>query len=449
MEVEFRQDLCKRTMIVHRNNSGKNSFREKMLLKNSIRGIARVNVQYLNGDSFYSYDMGSCQTLKNVFEGTPMSYKELKALLSGLSSASHELEKYLLDVKDLMTDPEQIFWDLEKEEPCFCYYPENPGKGEDFVALAQFLIDAIDKEDEEASALAYAYFDRVCEGMLLPDDILRKNTSEDKENRKTDTEKEKTLQQSEPLTLSELWCDDGDDNYYLEESGGKTGDEEKKGSLFLLLLAFIPAITAALVYGFIFMDPGNMAMLGLSDGDYIRAGIGVTVFSGVFIAAGVYFWNRHKKEEEDRKLDMDSLNSDIHEEEYRFDELEERSLEKTSLRDEDYDATVLLTDLPAKNKRSPVLSGRINGIEKTYEIDKSPYMIGKLKSKADGVISDSKVSRIHACIREDRGRYYISDLNSTNGTCINDRKLSHNETAELSDGDLVRFAGVSMTFRLA
>ncbi|MCR5025582.1 MAG: FHA domain-containing protein [Lachnospiraceae bacterium] len=449
MEVEFRQDLCKRTMVAHRNNSGKNSFREKMLLKNSIRGIARVNVQYLNGDSFYSYDMGSCQTLKNVFEGTPMSYKELKALLSGLSSASHELEKYLLDVKDLMTDPEQVFWDLEKEEPCFCYYPENPGKGEDFVALAQFLIDAIDKEDEEASALAYAYFDRVCEGMLLPDDILRKNTSEDKENRKTDTEKEKTLQQSEPLTLSELWCDDGDDNYYLEESGGKTGDEEKKGNPFLLLLAFIPAITAALVYGFIFMDPGNMAMLGLSDGDYIRAGIGVTVFSGVFIAAGVYFWNRHKKEEEDRKLDMDSLNSDIHEEEYRFDELEERSLEKTSLRDEDYDATVLLTDLPAKNKRSPVLSGRINGIEKTYEIDKSPYMIGKLKSKADGVISDSKVSRIHACIREDRGRYYLSDLNSTNGTCINDRKLSHNETAELSDGDLVRFASVSMTFRLA
>ena len=76
-------------------------------------------------------------------------------------------------------------------------------------------------------------------------------------------------------------------------------------------------------------------------------------------------------------------------------------------------------------------------------------MIGKMRNKADGVISDSKVSRIHACIREDKGRYYLSDLNSTNGTCINDRKLSHNETAELSDGDTVRFAGISMTFLLA
>lgn len=442
MDVEFRQDLCKRTMVVHRSNNSRNGFREKMLLKNTIRGIARVNVQYLNGDSFYSYDMGSCQTLKNVFEGTPMSYKELKALLSGLSAASHELEKYLLDVRDLMADPEEIFWDLEKEEPCFCYYPGNPGKGEEFMTLAQFLIDAADKGDEEASALAYAYFDRVCEGMILPDDILRKGAPEDTEN-------ERQPLNPEPLTLSELWTDEEDDNYYLEENGRKTDDEGKKGNPFMLLLAFIPAIAAALIYGFIFMDPANMAMLGLSDGDYIRAGIGVTVFSGVFIAAGVYFWNKKKKEEEDRRLDMDSLNSDIHEEEYRFDELEERSMEKAAPHEEDYDATVLLTDMTGKKKRSPVLTGRINGIEKTYEIDKSPYMIGKMRNKADGVISDSKVSRIHACIREDKGRYYLSDLNSTNGTCINDRKLSHNETAELSDGDTVRFAGISMTFLLA
>lgn len=449
MDVEFRQDLCKRTMVVHRNNSSRNGFREKMLLKNTIRGMARVNVQYLNGDSFYSYDMGSCQTLKNVFEGTPMSYKELKALLSGLSAASHELEKYLLDVRDLMADPEQIFWNLEKEEPCFCYYPEKPEKGEEFMTLAQFLIDAVDKGDEEASTLAYTYFDRLCEGMILPDDILRKSTSEDTEERKTGADNETVPLKSEPLTLPELWSDDEGDNYYLDEGEEKTGVEEKKENPFLLFLAFIPAIAAALIYGFIFMDPGNIAMLGLSDGDYIRAGIGVTVFSGIFIAAGVYFWNKRKKEEEVRRLDMDSLNSDIREEEYRFDELEERSMEKAAPHEEDYDATVLLTDLPEKNKRSPVLSGRINGIEKTYEIDKSPYMIGKMRNKADGVISDSKVSRIHACIREERGRYYLSDLNSTNGTCINDRKLSHNETVELSDGDTVRFAGVSMTFLLA
>ena len=223
----------------------------------------------------------------------------------------------------------------------------------------------------------------------------------------------------------------------------------KKGNPLLLLLSFIPAVAAAAAYGFIFMDPANMAFFGLNDGDYIRAGIAVTVFSGVFIAAGGYIWNKKRKEEEERKLDLDSLNSDICREEYRFDELEERSMEKTPDNEGDFEATVLLSDLTGKEKRTPVLCGRINGEERTYEIDKSPYMIGKMRKKVDGIIEDSKVSRIHACIRENEGRYYLSDLNSTNGTCLNERRLSHNETAELFDGDSVRFAGISMTFRLA
>ncbi|MCR4738849.1 MAG: DUF6382 domain-containing protein, partial [Lachnospiraceae bacterium] len=71
METEYRQDLCKRTMTVKRNGGEKSGFREKMILKNSIRGLAKMNIRHLNGESCYSFDMGSCQTLKNVFEGNP------------------------------------------------------------------------------------------------------------------------------------------------------------------------------------------------------------------------------------------------------------------------------------------------------------------------------------------------------------------------------------------
>ena len=96
-----------------------------------------------------------------------------------------------------------------------------------------------------------------------------------------------------------------------------------------------------------------------------------------------------------------------------------------------------------------LLSGRIGGEEKTFRIESTPYMIGKMRSKADAFISDPGVSRIHACIREEEGRYYLSDLNSTNGTSINEKSLGGNETAELNDGDSIRFGDVSLTFRLA
>jgi len=76
-------------------------------------------------------------------------------------------------------------------------------------------------------------------------------------------------------------------------------------------------------------------------------------------------------------------------------------------------------------------------------------MIGKMRNKADAVLLDPKVSRIHACIREEGGRYFLSDLNSTNGTAVNERVLKGSETAELFDGDMLRFADVTLTFRLA
>ena len=120
----------------------------------------------------------------------------------------------------------------------------------------------------------------------------------------------------------------------------------------------------AVSYGIIFMNPQYMALLGLSDRDYVRVGIGVTAFSGVFIALGMYIWNKRKKEEEDRKRDMDSLNSDIKEEEYRYDELEERSMEKMREESSDgCDATVLLSDFAGGRggKSVPILFGRING----------------------------------------------------------------------------------------
>ncbi|MBQ5535092.1 MAG: FHA domain-containing protein [Lachnospiraceae bacterium] len=52
-------------------------------------------------------------------------------------------------------------------------------------------------------------------------------------------------------------------------------------------------------------------------------------------------------------------------------------------------------------------------------------------------------------IKEQDGKYYISDLNSLNGTGVNGRMLDANETAQIADGDRVSLAGSSFTFRCA
>ena len=66
------------------------------------------------------------------------------------------------------------------------------------------------------------------------------------------------------------------------------------------------------------------------------------------------------------------------------------------------------------------------------------FLWGKLKSRAQILLSDASVSRIHARFVEQEGRTALIDLNSTNGTFINGVRLEQEEVASLEDGDELR-----------
>lgn len=68
------------------------------------------------------------------------------------------------------------------------------------------------------------------------------------------------------------------------------------------------------------------------------------------------------------------------------------------------------------------------------------YMVGKLSMEADLVIRDSSVSRVHAKIQRIDGQYILCDLNSTNGTFLNERRLMIQERVLIQPGDKIAFA---------
>lgn len=73
-------------------------------------------------------------------------------------------------------------------------------------------------------------------------------------------------------------------------------------------------------------------------------------------------------------------------------------------------------------------------------VNKSVFMIGK-KDTNDGVITFNKmISRVHCKITSSRGQYWITDLQSSNGTFINHARLQPNQPYELKNGDIVRLA---------
>jgi hypothetical protein len=65
-------------------------------------------------------------------------------------------------------------------------------------------------------------------------------------------------------------------------------------------------------------------------------------------------------------------------------------------------------------------------------------------NEADVTIDDRYASGVHARIFSREGRTYIEDMNSTNGTLLNDASLRGE--AQLIDGDVVRIGDTSFRF---
>ena len=71
------------------------------------------------------------------------------------------------------------------------------------------------------------------------------------------------------------------------------------------------------------------------------------------------------------------------------------------------------------------------------------YIVGR-DSEAGFVVSRSSVSRQHARLyRDDNGAWWVEDLNSTNGTFVNENRIKHQQ---LSDADQVRFGDAIYKF---
>lgn len=78
-----------------------------------------------------------------------------------------------------------------------------------------------------------------------------------------------------------------------------------------------------------------------------------------------------------------------------------------------------------------------------YAVTQSLTTIGRHRD-CDIVLDDGTVSRYHAELRRDHGRYAITDAGSLNGTYVNRRPVDH---AELSDGDELWIGKFRFVFR--
>lgn len=459
MRAEYKRDMNHNYLILHGEEvPDTDSYQVRMLVGNGMPSLLKCRLQGIDGNFLIYYDITSKQSVASMYETKKMGLEDLRLIFGGFVQVMEEMAEYLMNPGQLLVQPEYMYLDVEKKKLYFCCMPGKAGDvREDFRVLTEYILPKIDHEDGDAVILGYGVYRRALEDTFhleyVKEEIYKGRDS--REKRIPESCKEKEIDKEKGQFREQYENQSGDSPWEMETSNpfeNRDREDEKKSPvslrkkiLFSLLGAFVLIITA------------GAAVLGFLPG--LQAG---AVLSGcaVFMGAGMLVYRFRKKHkgniekkrgiQEMREIQREPIWQAEQEESVWQPEMsaEEKTAVSQTFEEEpkakDFGETVVLS---AGVVRGPAtLVSREPGELATIYLQEDMTVIGKMETAVDAVIDLPTVSRIHAKIRRRDQEYYLSDLNSRNGTAVNGRLLKEGEDYQLQNEDEVDFAQARYVF---
>ena len=457
MRAEYKRDMNHNYLILHGEEvPDTDSYQVRMLVGNGMPSLLKCRLQGIDGNFLIYYDITSKQSVASMYETKKMGLEDLRLIFGGFVQAMEEMAEYLMNPGQLLVQPEYMYLDVEKKKLYFCCMPGKAGDvRQDFRVLTEYILPKIDHEDGDAVILGYGVYRRALEDTFhleyVKEEIYKGRDS--REKRIPESCKEKEIDKEKGQFREQYENQSGDSPWEMEtanpfenrdrEDGKKSPVSLGKKILFSILGAFVLIITAgAAVLGFL---PGLQAGVILS-GCAVFLGTGMLVYR---------FRKKHKGSVEKKRgrqeMQRDPIWKTEQEEENgwqpQMSAEEEMSVPQT-LEEEpkakDFGETVVLSAGVVQGPAT--LVSREPGELATIYLQEDMTVIGKMETAVDAVIDLPTVSRIHAKIRRRDQEYYLSDLNSRNGTAVNGRLLKEGEDYQLQNEDEVDFAQARYVF---
>lgn len=436
MRAEYKRDMNHNFLILHEEEEiDTSSYQVRMLAGNVIPSVLKCRMQGMDGKFMIYYDITSRQSVAMLFEEKKLGFEDLKLIFSGFVQVMEEMSEYLLNPGRLIIRPEYMYVDLEKRELYFCYLP---GFEEDvrkqFQELTEYILPKLNHEDNAAVMLGYGVYRRALEEDFHLEHI-KEELYRERGEAAADFSIEKAEEIQEPKTQEtnetgeDLWADER-----------KPEVVPKQAPLYKILGCLSGAVAILLIL--------SAKVLG-----YLP-GIPMEILLGGIIAAmalGMAFYaifSRRKKKQpkaEDSSAWEKKSTAELFEEEAERKDVKQRKNDAPAMTEtENYGETVVLSSNATAGPST--LVSREPGELATIYLKEDLTVIGKLENAADAVINLPTVSRIHAKIRNRSGEYYLTDLNSRNGTSVNGQMLRPDEDYHLQDQDEVDFAQARYIF---
>lgn len=410
-------------------------YRYQMVLKNQIPGLLPCSERYPEGRRSLYFDISSRQSLEQLYEGRKLDMDSCRKLLQAMVQSLEQAAVYLLDESCLCMDTALIFTDAREEEVSFLFLPER--QEQEYGRLADFLLAHVDHKEEQAVDLAYRFYQESkfayfsLEGFI---GSIKKELEEPAGRRENGYVPEPVSVPEEEMEDEDLFLPEEEE--VRRESGSGVGK--------IIGIAAAAAVLAAGIYVFFgesLRTGGNLSAENPSAGGLpFWIGPGLLFGGAALFLAGVFLWRRKAGEETAEKEDEAAEWETEENGQQKRTDISWREYESTEFREEE---TVFLD--PAELDLGS-LEGEENGKQKNYRLTILPVTVGKMRERAEVLLEDGSVSRIHARIALAEGGVMLTDLNSRNGTYINGERLQIGESRRIQKGDLLRFGRVELRY---
>ena len=355
------------------------AFEANMLLHYQGKSLLPIELQCRQGSVNISYEISGMYSLQQLTERRELQEKDLKPLFQAVLTCYEEISEYLLPPEGILLRPEWLFYQSEKEEFHFCYYPESTGEfREQLLLLAEFCMKHTDHRDSGAVLFIYRLYCMFQRGNIEADAIWKcfsEHTDEVKELQPPQ-EEEKGPIIKEPLTKQSI-----PRQSISKNPMSKRSIFNYPASVYIYGGLTIISILGGMMYGFRFL------FLTHRENDLKF----IILFWIIGMIMGYSMLRSRRRG-----------NTDIYE------------TGIWCLTEKDGIQEIKLTHLPA--------------------------VLGRKPEEADYILADEGVSRKHLQIFLQDTKLFITDMGSTNGTFLNTQRLEIDMPVEIREGDVIGIA---------
>ncbi len=438
------------------------------------------------------FDISARQSLDVLLQVRKLNREMTRRLFSDILKLCDEMDKYLLNLRKVSFRSRHIMYSQEQNNFHFLYNFSTQGEQwqQDLIQFSEMLVERLDYGDDKLMEVIYRFYEMLTDSK---ETVSLRGLAQMVLNAVSDQEKEDSdsvLETDGCFTAGAQWggaasgqgsraSDDGlpdrretpalsgmDPDAFSSaeektfrvgkrkavktegEAGGKAAKAEYeaagkvspkgrevvgspnaspvksryKKSLLLEMLLLLAADAASVFL----VEPGNLPVILLQ--------IAAALICLVMIFRQLWLKKKVKKEQETRESEQEDAAAQEFREEFE-------SLMQTG------DQILSGTQIIAMEEVFPKLYS-VYGRKPEYIEIVGHQLIGSQEDLVQVCLHYSGVSRIHASLRRDpQGNSVLEDLNSTNGTWVNDSRLSPRVPYTLKRGDKVSFAGCDYIFR--